>query len=323
MQTVAVTAIILATTDMSRETLSLVTALFLFVTVFSLVVGLAGSRQTRGMAARQRLESFKRGGPEMDVEPVAPSFGERVVTPVLHGAANALGSLLPKSMLNGVERQLLTAGEPMTLTGFLTMVVVAMAAATGLGILVVFAAGAQFGLMQIGILVVTAFIGFFMPFYLISSRARQRQAAIIKSLPDAFDLITTCVEAGLGLDAALARVAEKVEGPFAQELKRALREVALGKSRRDALKELGERTGVPDLLQFTNAVIQAEAMGSSVGQVLRVQSEQLRVRRRQRAEEAAYKAPVKMLFPLVLFIFPTLFIVILGPAIITIMNGFE
>ena len=111
-------------------------------------------------------------------------------------------------------------------------------------------------------------------------------------------------------------------GPFAQELKRALRDVALGKSRRDALKELGERTGVPDLIQFTNAVIQAEAMGSSIGTVLRVQAEQLRVRRRQRAEEQAYKAPVKMLFPLVLCIFPTLFIVILGPAMITIMNGF-
>jgi tight adherence protein C len=167
-----------------------------------------------------------------------------------------------------------------------------------------------------------ALVGFFLPFYLIGSRARQRQNAIIKSLPDAFDLITTCVEAGLGLDAALSRVAEKVEGPFAQELQRALRDIALGKTRRDALKELGERTGVPDLIQFTNAVIQAEAMGSSIGQVLRVQSDQLRVRRRQRAEEAAYKAPVKMLFPLVLCIFPTLFIVILGPAIITIMQDF-
>jgi tight adherence protein C len=170
-------------------------------------------------------------------------------------------------------------------------------------------------------LAVVSVIGFFMPFYLIKSRARARQSTIIKSLPDAFDLITTCVEAGLGLDAALARVAEKVHGPFADELSRSLRDVALGKTRRDSLKELGERTGVPDLIQFTNAVIQAEAMGSSVGQVLRVQAEQLRVARRQRAEEAAYKAPVKMLFPLVLFIFPTLFIVILGPAMITITQG--
>jgi tight adherence protein C len=145
---------------------------------------------------------------------------------------------------------------------------------------------------------------------------------IIKQLPDSFDLITTCVEAGLGLDAALARVAEKVEGPFAQELRRTLREISLGKMRREAMRELAERTDVQDLTTFVNAVIQAEQMGSSIGSVLRVQSEQLRVRRRQRAEEAAYKAPIKMLFPLVLCIFPTLFIVILGPAVITIMTQF-
>src|SRR5205085_6993699 len=223
--------------------------------------------------------------------------------------------------LKGVERNLVTAGEPMTLTGFLTMVLVTFGAATGFGILIVSIAS-RFGMIQIGIIAVISFVGFYLPFYLVKSRAKQRQAAIIKSLADAFDLITTCVEAGLGLDAALARVAEKVEGPFADELTRSLRDISLGKARRDALKELGERTAVPDLVQFTNAVIQAEAMGSSIGLVLRVQAEQLRVKRRQRAEEAAYKAPVKMLFPLVLCIFPTLFIVILGPAIITIMNGF-
>jgi tight adherence protein C len=215
------------------------------------------------------------------------------------------------------------AGEPMTMSGFLTMVFIATAASSGFALLLLIAAGsAAISIKTIGIVVVIALIGFYLPFWIVNSRARQRQTAILKSLPDAFDLITTCVEAGLGLDAALSRVAEKVQGPFALELSRSLRDIALGKSRRDALKELGDRTAVPDLVQFTNAVIQAEAMGSSIGTVLRVQADQLRVRRRQRAEEAAYKAPVKMLFPLVLFIFPTLFIVILGPAAITIMNGF-
>ncbi|HYM15443.1 MAG TPA: type II secretion system F family protein [Dehalococcoidia bacterium] len=303
--------------------LGVITALFVFVTVFFLILGLAPSSAT-GTAARQRLEAFKRGGPQDQAEAPPPSatFGERVLQPLLHGATAALGRLLPRSMLSGVEKQLLVAGEPMTMSGFLTMVLVATGASTLLGVLLVFVSGAAIGPMQIGIVGVVGLIGFILPFYIVRSRAKQRQTAIIRSLPDAFDLITTCVEAGLGLDAALARVAEKVPGPFAQELTRALRDVALGKARRDALKELGERTGVPDLIQFTNAVIQAEAMGSSVGTVLRVQAEQLRVRRRQRAEEQAYKAPVKMLFPLVLCIFPTLFIVILGPAIITIMNGF-
>ena len=305
------------------DSVAVVTALCVFLTIVFLVLGVtSGADSKTAAAARQRLEGFTRGQADQPDQALAPGFGARVMSPMLHGAADGLGKLLPKSMLKGVERSLIVAGEPMTLSGFLTMVLVATGAALFLGVLIVSVSGASFGMMQIGTVAVVGLIGFFMPFYLIKSRARQRQSAIVKSLADAFDLITTCVEAGLGLDAALARVAEKVEGPFAQELQRALRDVALGKSRRDSLKELGERTAVPDLLQFTNAVIQAEAMGSSIGTVLRVQSDQLRVRRRQRAEEQAYKAPVKMLFPLVLCIFPTLFIVILGPAIITIMNDF-
>ena len=303
--------------------MEIMASVFLFATVVFLLLGLSGGGQTAGAAAtRQRLDGFTRGSQEPDETPTGAPFGSRVVGPLVRGLANAAGRLLPRSMLKGVETKILIAGEPMTLTGFLTMVVVTTVSATGFGLLIITVSGASIGTMQLGILGLLVVIGFYMPFYLISSRAKARQHAIIKSLPDAFDLITTCVEAGLGLDAALARVAEKVEGPFAQELTRALRDVSLGKTRRDSLKELGERTMVPDLIQFTNAVIQAEAMGSSVGTVLRVQAEQLRVKRRQRAEEQAYKAPVKMLFPLVLCIFPTLFIVILGPAIITIMNGF-
>ena len=305
------------------DNMALLAAIFLFVTVVMLVLSVSGSgRNKNSEAARVRLEGFKRGAEQEVVSATRDEFGKRVVTPMLHGASQALGRLLPRSMMAGVEKSLLTAGEPMTMSGFLTMVLVSTCASTGLGLLLVVAMGTSIGVMQLGMFGLLCVIGFYMPFYLIRSRAKQRQHAIIKSLADAFDLITTCVEAGLGLDAALARVAEKVEGPFAQELQRVLRDVALGKSRRDALKELGQRTAVPDLIQFTNAVIQAEAMGSSIGTVLRVQSDQLRIRRRQRAEEAAYKAPVKMLFPLVLCIFPTLFIVILGPAMITIMNDF-
>jgi tight adherence protein C len=302
---------------------ALILALFVFVTVMFIVLAFtSGGGGRTAAAARQRLEGFTRNQPDFTVQPVAPSFSERVLVPMLRSAANGLGRLLPRTMLSGVEKSLVIAGEPMTLSGFLTMVLVSSGSALFLGVLIVIVSGASFGTIQVGLVMVVAIIGFFMPFYMIKSRARQRQAAIVKSLADAFDLITTCVEAGLGLDAALARVAEKVPGPFAQELQRALRDIALGKSRRDALKELGDRTAVPDLLQFTNAVVQAEAMGSSIGTVLRVQSDQLRVRRRQRAEEQAYKAPIKMLFPLVLCIFPTLFIVILGPAIITIVQDF-
>ena len=305
------------------DPMALLIAVFLFAAVFFLFMGVASGQATgMGAATRQRLDILTRGGQEVEVAPQQPGFGSRVAGPVLGAGTRMLGNLLPKSLLNGVEKKLMIAGEPMTMQGFLTMVLVATGAAAGFGLLVIFAMGATIGPIQLAIVAGLALVGFYMPFHIVTSRAKQRQNAIIKSLPDAFDLITTCVEAGLGLDAALARVAEKVEGPFAQELARSLRDIALGKSRKEALKELGERTQVPDLMQFCNAVIQAETMGSSVGTVLRVQSEQLRVRRRQRAEEQAYKAPVKMLFPLVLCIFPTLFIVILGPAVITIMQGF-
>jgi tight adherence protein C len=307
------------------DPMSVIIAMFVFGAVIFGVLGLAwGGGGSAGSAiARQRLEGFKRGGAaEQEAPKENLPFTQRVLKPVLGGLADTLGNLLPSQMLKGVEKKLVYAGEPMTLQGFLTMVLIATGAAGGLGVLIFFAAGAKISLMSVGVGTVLPIVGFFLPFYLISSRAKARQHAITKSLPDAFDLVTTCVEAGLGLDAALTKVADKVTGPFAYELSRALRESALGKSRRDALKELGERTGVPDLIQFTNAVIQAEAMGSSIGTVLRVQAEQLRVRRRQRAEQSAYQAPVKMLFPLVLCIFPTLFIVILGPAIITIMTEF-
>ncbi len=141
---------------------------------------------------------------------------------------------------------------------------------------------------------------------------------MVRSLPDALDLITTCVEAGLGLDAALAKVGEQMKGPLSEELSQMLREVSMGRLRREALTDLGERTGVPELISFVNAVIQAEQLGVSIGQVLKVQSDQMRTHRRQRAEQLAHEAPIKMMFPLVMCIFPAFMLVILGPAVIRI-----
>ena len=298
--------------------MELLATLVISVTVFVFVLALGGS----GGRARLRLEMLSKS-----VRPAAqgdggPTLTQRVVRPMLGAPVEQVKRLMPVRMLDGMRQQLVLAGEPMTLNAFLTLRLIFLVAFLLLPGTMVVALGVKLSLMPVLVIVGFALAGVLLPQMWLRQRVGQRQALIIKSLPDAFDLITTCVEAGLGLDAALARVAEKVEGPFADELRRTLREISLGRTRREALRELGERTGVPDLITFVNSVVQAEQMGTSVGTVLRVQAEQLRVRRRQRAEAQAYKAPVKMIFPLVLCIFPTLFIVILGPAIITLMKGF-
>ncbi len=169
--------------------------------------------------------------------------------------------------------------------------------------------------------IAAAGIGFMAPEFWLGGRIKKRQKAVLLSIPDALDLLTISVRAGLGFDGALAKVVEKLKGPLTEEFRRALAEIRVGKARRDALRDIVPRTEVPALTNFIGAVIQAEQLGVSISKVLQVQSEQLRIERRQRAEEMAAKAPIKMLFPLVGCIFPSLFIIILGPAIILIMKG--
>jgi len=298
--------------------LSLAVALSVFAAVFLFVLGLTGRSVD---PARARLEAVRRS-PEPQPQEVVPPISERLIAPLTGWLVQRFSKLLPASFLSGLEHRLIMAGEPTTVSGFLTVTLISTLATAALALTTVSIAASKVGPMQLAAVALAAAVGFFLPQLWLRQRVGARQSHIIKTLPDSFDLITTCVEAGLGLDAALARVAQRVEGPFSEELSRTLREVTLGKMRRDALQELSNRTGVQDLISFVNAVIQAEQMGSSIGNVLRVQSEQLRVRRRQRAREQAAKAPVKMIFPLVLCIFPTLFLVILGPAVITIMESF-
>jgi len=254
-------------------------------------------------------------------EQMVGSLSDRVLAPMAVSMGATLQRLLPANWVRGIERKLVQAGEPVTLGGFLVGAFLVEGVIV-LFILTLIATGSLAGVFAPLVIGGLALIGAVGPKVWLDNRVRFRQKEIIKSLPDAFDLITTCVEAGLGLEAALARVAEKVEGPFGEELALSLREVALGKLRRDALKELAGRVGVPDLTTFINAVIQAESMGTSIANVLRVQAEQMRMKRRQRAEQQAHAAPIKMMFPLVLCIFPTLFIVILGPAGIQIYEQF-
>jgi len=164
-------------------------------------------------------------------------------------------------------------------------------------------------------------IGFMAPEFWLGRRIRARSFSMVLQLPDALDLLTISVEAGLGFDAALAKVVEKMEGPLVNEFRQALAEVRMGRTRRDALRDVATRADAQPVSNFIGAIIQAEQLGVPIAKVLQIQSQQLRIERRQRAEEMAAKAPVKMLFPMVGCIFPTIFIVILGPAIVTVMGG--
>ncbi len=220
----------------------------------------------------------------------------------------------------GTESRLAMAGNPydMRTVDFLGLKVVVAGAIAGLGFLLVGLIGRNLP-MGLMLAVAGAGIGFIAPEMWLSRRIKKRRKAILLNIPDALDLLTISVRAGLGFDAALAKVVEKMSGPLIDEFQRALAEIRVGKSRRDALRDIVARTQVPALTSFIGAIIQAETLGVSISKVLQIQSEQLRIERRQRAEEQAAKAPIKMLFPLVGCIFPSIFIVILGPAIISIM----
>jgi tight adherence protein C len=164
-------------------------------------------------------------------------------------------------------------------------------------------------------------VGYIAPEFWLGKKVAARGLAMTLQLPDALDLLTISVEAGLGFDAALAKVVEKMEGPLVDEFRQALAEVRMGRTRREALRDVAERADAQPISNFIGAIVQAEQLGVPIAKVLQIQSNQLRIERRQRAEEAAAKAPVKMLFPMVGCIFPTIFIVILGPAVVTVMSG--
>jgi tight adherence protein C len=299
--------------------MALLAAASVFVTVvmFALSFRKADNNPVRARVAGLATSRMFEGGRP------ATSFGERVIGPLFGGVADKAVAMLPKSMLERLKLQLVRAGDPITPAGFMMVRMVAGGVLAGLGLCIGIAMLGALAPKSFGLALLLGGIGAFLPSMWLSSRVRQRQGEIIKSLPDSFDMITTCVEAGLGLDAALTRVAEKVKGAFSADLSFTLREIGMGRNRVEALQDLADHTGVADLTLFVNAIIQAEQMGTSIGQVLRVQSEQMRMRRRQRAEETANKAPVKMIFPLVLCILPTLFIVIMGPAAIQLYESFS
>ncbi len=279
-----------------------------FVAGTSALLWLAGLRAAPVEARLSRLS------PSARPSPLDAPFSERVMIPVFGELARLIIELLPHTFVKRIGRQLVSAGQPMTTQAFFATVLISgiMVPASVLALVVLLTGGE---IPPVAALFALAFtgVGVIAPLMWLRRRVRARKLAIWKSLPDAFDLITVSVEAGLGLDAAMRQVSEKLRGPLAEEIGRTLREVGMGRPRREALEEMAERAGVKELATFVNAIIQAEQLGTSLGRVLRAQGLTLRIHRRQRAEELSRKAPVKLVFPLVFFIMPTFFIVTLGP----------
>jgi tight adherence protein C len=226
--------------------------------------------------------------------------------------------LSPGGVASTLQRRLDVAGNPRGWSSD------RMLAVKGLGLVVLGFLGAIYGLHDPELLIVGAglgaVIGFFLPDVLLYNSGQKRQQQIPAFLPDALDMLTICVEAGLGFDAALAQVARNSKGPVAAEFSRVLQEMQFGKSRAEALRAMSDRTTVPELQAFVTALVQSGEMGIPIAHVLREQAKEMRVRRRQRAEELAQKVPVKITFPLIFCLFPALMVVILGPGIIEIAH---
>lgn len=278
------------------------------------------SGQARSMAV---LEAYTSAPAALKAE-LEPGFDQRVLTPLLGRLAGLGRRLTPADYAERLRKKLDSAGNPPGMTPDRLMAL--KAAGFGGALLISLLATLVLGISLLPTLAVTvaaALAGYYGPNLWLYQKAHDRSEQIQRDLPDALDLLTISVEAGLGFDAALAQVARNTEGPLAEELARLLQEMQLGSGRSDALRGLGERSNLPELKNFTTSMVQADAFGIPVGRVLRVQANEMRGKRRQRAEEKAQKVPVKILFPLIFCILPVLFIAVMGPGVLVMMSAFS
>jgi tight adherence protein C len=287
-----------------------------------IVAGLSSSSSSDEMAIR--LEEFASRATPITLEEIELSlpFSQRVIKPILEGAAGFVTRFTPANALEATKHKLELAGRPYNWgpTEFFGVRALASVMLGVLAFLLLTISGQAFSRRIIGTLIGVA-LGYLLPALWLSSKIRRRQDEVVKALPDALDLLTICVEAGLGFDAAMSKVAEKWDNELSRAFNRVIQEIRLGKLRREALREMDHNLDVSDITSFVAAVIQADQLGVSMSKVMRIQSEQMRIKRRQRAEEKAHQAPVKMLFPMVFLIFPAIYVVLLGPAVLVVMQS--
>jgi len=308
------------------------TIVILVVVGGAVVLIVAGMRTAQGREEEDPLmarlaEATQRGDVVSSLEQIEMQqpFSQRVLLPFLRRVGEVSTRFTPQKALEDTTRKLELAGNPGRVDAgtFLASRFVIAIIFGGLLLLVSFLSPNRWALGQtvLVVLIFTA-LGFFFPQLWLQGRINARQKDIRKAMPDALDLLTICVEAGLGFEAAMSKVSEKWQNQLSVALLRAIREIQLGKARRDAMRDMAERIGIPEMTSFVAAVIQSEILGVSLAKVLRIQSDQMRVKRRQRAQEEAGQAPIKMIVPLALLIFPSIFIILLTPAAIQMSRAF-
>jgi tight adherence protein C len=301
-----------------------VVGLLLLGAAFLVVVGMRDVQEADPL--EKRLAEFAARGETTTLEEIEMSqpLTERVILPMARRLGEYVTRFTPQNALQSTERKLELAGNPRGLEPA-TFWVIRIFLAIGIAVfmLFIFSIGSldwSWGRKTL-LLAVFVGLGFYVPDMLLTSRIQRRQKAIRRAMPDALDLLTICVEAGLGFDGAMAKVYEKWENELSLAFGRVIREIQLGKLRREALRDMADRVGISEMTSFVAAVIQSEQLGVSMAKVLRIQSDQMRIKRRQYAEELAHKAPIKMLIPMALLIFPSICIVLMTPALLMMMRS--
>ncbi len=290
------------------------------------IIGLRNPQVANERALQARLEEFSQTGEPIDLRKLELSqpFTERIVFPVARKFGELATKFTPQNAMNSLARKIELAGmssrwDPSVI---LALQLFATVFFGGVIVVVFWFGPTKWPLSRVLLVALGfAFLGFYFPQLWLGSKIARRQKEIRKAMPDALDLLTICVEAGLGFDAAMAKVSEKWQTELSFAFARVIQEIQLGKIRRDALRDMSERIGLGEMTSFVAAVIQSEQLGVSLAKVLRIQSDQMRVKRRQLAEEEAHKAPLKMLIPMGLLIFPSLLIVLLTPAALRLVHS--
>jgi tight adherence protein C len=299
-------------------------ALVLAVLVGLVLISIKLLRSREPTSVEDRLDEYGtlEQPPTLEEIELSQPFTDRVLIPLLEGLADLATRINPQGGLENTQHNLDLAGNPygwspMQFLGFRFLAALLLG---GLGIVILVLAKGMALPRRIVLTGIMAIVGYYLPSLWLRSKTSSRQREITRSLPDALDLLTICVEAGLGFDGAIARVAEKWDNELSREFRRVLQEIQLGKLRREALRGMANRIEVPEVSTFVAAIVQAEELGVSIAKVLRIQADEMRRRRRQRAEELARQAPIKMLPAIAFLIFPAIFVVLLGPAVLRVMT---